>query len=58
MQSWDALPIKDKVFIDPNMTFTNNLKSPLKFYPENFLQTTLRNRTSVGLGGNTSSHYT
>ena len=48
VQIWDGLRIKDKVFIGPNVTFTNDLLPRSKLYPERFENTMIREGASIG----------
>lgn len=48
VQLWDGVRIEDNVFIGPNATFTNDLFPRSKFYPEQFLQTTVKAGASIG----------
>jgi len=48
VQLWDGLRIEDDVFIGPNATFTNDLFPRSKFYPEQFLRTTIKCGSSIG----------
>lgn len=50
VQLWDGLRIGDDVFIGPNATFTNDKLPHSKIYPENFLETRIENRASIGGG--------
>lgn len=48
VQLWDGIRVEDDVFIGPNATFTNDPFPRSKKYPEKFLKTTLRNKSSIG----------
>lgn len=48
VQLWDGVRIENNVFIGPNVTFTNDLFPRSKMYPEQFLQTTVKEAASVG----------
>ncbi len=48
VQLWDGLRIGDNVFIGPNATFTNDLFPRSKEYPEQFLQTIIKEGASIG----------
>ncbi|GAA4321015.1 acyltransferase [Pontixanthobacter gangjinensis] len=48
VQIWDGLRIKDKVFVGPNATFTNDLIPRSKVYPNSFVGTTLEKGSSIG----------
>ena len=62
VQIWDGLRIASKVFIGPNVTFTNDLVPRSKQYPENFEKTIIEEGASIGanatiLAGNTIGKY-
>jgi UDP-2-acetamido-3-amino-2,3-dideoxy-glucuronate N-acetyltransferase len=62
VQLWDGIRIQDKVFIGPNVTFTNDLLPRSKQYPERFLRTTIQEGASIGanatiIGGITIGRY-
>lgn len=62
VQIWDGLRIYSKVFIGPNVTFTNDLVPRSKQYPESFENTIIEEGASIGanatiLGGNTIGEY-
>lgn len=48
VQIWDGITVKDKVFIGPNVTFTNDLLPRSKVYPTKFEKTTLEKGCSIG----------
>lgn len=48
VQIWDGLWVKNKVFIGPNVTFTNDLLPRSKRYPEKFEKTILEKGCSIG----------
>lgn len=48
VQLWDGVRIEDGVFIGPNVTFTNDPFPRSKKYPENFLETVVGARASIG----------
>lgn len=48
VQIWDGVTIEDKVFVGPNVTFTNDRMPRSKQYPEVFLRTTLQIGASIG----------
>lgn len=48
VQLWDGLRVEDYVFIGPNVTFTNDLHPRSKVYPDNFLQTIIKEAASIG----------
>jgi UDP-2-acetamido-3-amino-2,3-dideoxy-glucuronate N-acetyltransferase len=62
VQLWDGIRIHDKVFVGPNVTFTNDLVPRSKQYPEKFQQTTVEQGASIGanstiIGGITIGKY-
>jgi len=62
VQIWDGLRIASKVFIGPNVTFTNDLVPRSKQYPESFEKTIIEEGASIGanatiLAGNTIGKY-
>ena len=62
VQIWDGLRIASKVFIGPNVTFTNDIVPRSKQYPEKFEQTIIEEGASIGanatiLAGNTIGEY-
>lgn len=48
VQIWDGLRIGNKVFIGPNVTFTNDAFPRSKVYPEKFAQTLIEDGVSIG----------
>ena len=48
VQVWDGLRIADKVFIGPNVTFTNDYLPRSKNYPDKFLKTIIQEGASLG----------
>ncbi|MEZ9198500.1 acyltransferase [Shewanella sp. 10N.286.54.B9] len=48
VQVWDGITIEDKVFIGPNVTFTNDEKPRSKEYPDLFLKTYIKKGASIG----------
>lgn len=48
VQLWDGVRIGDRVFIGPNVTFTNDRFPRSKQYPETFLQTIVEDDASIG----------
>lgn len=48
VQLWDGLRIEDDVFIGPNATFTNDRFPRSKAYPQNFTETVVCKRASIG----------
>jgi len=47
---WDGLRVADRVFIGPNVTFTNDMYPRSKQYPGEFPQTVLEEGASIGGG--------
>jgi UDP-3-O-[3-hydroxymyristoyl] glucosamine N-acyltransferase len=47
---WDGLRVGNDVFIGPNATFTNDLFPRSKKYPDKYLETTIENGASIGVG--------
>ncbi|UCC98545.1 MAG: N-acetyltransferase [Phycisphaerales bacterium] len=45
---WDGLRIEDRVFIGPNVTFTNDIRPRSKSYPAQFSSTHIGQGTSIG----------
>lgn len=45
---WDGVTIEDKVFLGPNVVFTNDLRPRSKVYPEQFAKTLIRYGASIG----------
>lgn len=48
VQIWDGITIEDRVFIGPNVTFTNDMKPRSKIYPPEFLKTVIKKGASIG----------
>lgn len=48
VQLWDGIRVHDKVFIGPNVTFTNDLYPRSKQYPEAFSGITIQEGASIG----------
>lgn len=48
VQLWDGLRVGNKVFIGPNVTFTNDRYPRSKVYPDTFQQTVLEDGCSIG----------
>jgi UDP-2-acetamido-3-amino-2,3-dideoxy-glucuronate N-acetyltransferase len=48
VQLWDGLRVEDRVFIGPNVTFTNDRFPRSKLYPDKFPQTIIRQGASIG----------
>ena len=48
VQLWDGLRVENDVFIGPNVTFTNDLYPRSKVYPEQFLNTIVKEGASIG----------
>jgi UDP-2-acetamido-3-amino-2,3-dideoxy-glucuronate N-acetyltransferase len=48
VQLWDGVRLEDKVFVGPNVTFTNDLYPRSKERPEKFLTTTVKRGASIG----------
>lgn len=47
---WDGLRVEDKVFIGPNVTFTNDKYPRSKSYPNQFQNTLIKKGASIGAG--------
>ncbi len=47
---WDGIVIEDRVFIGPNVTFSNDKLPRSKVYPAAFLPTLVREGASIGAG--------
>lgn len=45
---WDGLRIANRVFIGPNVTFTNDVRPRSKQYPDHFDQTIIEEGASIG----------
>lgn len=50
VQLWDGLRVKDDVFIGPNVTFTNDKYPRSKQYPDEYQNTFINEKSSVGAG--------
>lgn len=48
VQLWDGLRVGDRVFIGPNVTFSNDKYPHSKVRPESFLITTIEDEVSIG----------
>lgn len=48
VQLWDGIRLEDRVFIGPNVTFTNDPIPRSKQYPDEFDQTVVREGASIG----------
>lgn len=48
VQLWDGVRIHDRVFLGPNVTFTNDLYPRSKHYPEEFSGITVNEGASIG----------
>jgi acetyltransferase-like isoleucine patch superfamily enzyme len=48
VQLWDGIRLQNKVFVGPNVTFTNDKTPRSKSYPEAFEQTTVKEGASIG----------
>lgn len=48
VQLWDGVVIEDRVFIGPNVTFTNDLYPRSKHYPDTFGSITIQTGASIG----------
>jgi UDP-2-acetamido-3-amino-2,3-dideoxy-glucuronate N-acetyltransferase len=48
VQIWDGVRLEEDVFIGPNVTFTNDPFPRSKHYPDQFLETVVRKRASIG----------
>jgi len=48
VQVWDGITIEDRVFIGPNVTFTNDFLPRSKQYPDHFLKTLIKKGASLG----------
>ncbi|GAB4566176.1 MAG: acyltransferase [Rhizobacter sp.] len=47
---YDGITLEDKVFVGPNVTFTNDRTPRSKEYPEAFLRTVVKRGASIGGG--------
>lgn len=45
---WDGITIRDRVFVGPNVTFTNDPFPRSKVYPEKFAKTVVEDGASIG----------
>lgn len=59
---WDGVRIEDKVFLGPNVVFTNDLRPRSKVYPSVFKETFVRHGASIGanatiVAGNTIGRF-
>jgi len=45
---WDGVELEDRVFVGPNVTFTNDVRPRSKQYPEEFLRTKVCEGASIG----------
>jgi UDP-2-acetamido-3-amino-2,3-dideoxy-glucuronate N-acetyltransferase len=50
VQLWDGIIIESKVFIGPNVTFSNDKYPRSKRYPDEFSKTTIKEGASIGAG--------
>ncbi|MDX8459214.1 WxcM-like domain-containing protein [Mesorhizobium humile] len=48
VQLWDGVRIRNRVFVGPNVAFTNDRFPRSKHYPETFLQTIVEDGASIG----------
>ena len=48
VQLWDGLRVENNVFVGPNVTFTNDLYPRSKVYPDQFLNTIVKEGASIG----------
>ena len=48
VQVWDGVRLKDRVFVGPNATFTNDLAPRSKRYPERYAETVVEEGASIG----------
>lgn len=48
VQVWDGITLEDRVFIGPNVTFTNDASPRSKQHPEAFARTTVEEGASIG----------
>jgi UDP-2-acetamido-3-amino-2,3-dideoxy-glucuronate N-acetyltransferase len=47
---WDGITLEDKVFVGPNVTFSNDRYPRSKQYPESFDRTVVKKGASIGAG--------
>lgn len=47
---WDGITLEDKVFVGPNVTFSNDRYPRSKQYPESFARTVVKKGASIGAG--------
>lgn len=47
---WDGVRVEDKVFIGPNVTFTNDKYPRSKSFPNQFQKTVIKKGASIGAG--------
>ncbi|MBP6054685.1 MAG: N-acetyltransferase [Cytophagaceae bacterium] len=47
---WDGIRVEDRVFIGPNVTFTNDKYPRSKSYPNQFQNTLIKKGASIGAG--------
>jgi acetyltransferase-like isoleucine patch superfamily enzyme len=47
---WDGITLEDRVFVGPNVTFTNDRYPRSKAYPEQFDRTIIHEGASIGAG--------
>src|SRR5689334_13677436 len=48
VQLWDGVRLRNRVFVGPNVAFTNDRFPRSKHYPETFLQTIVEDGASIG----------
>lgn len=48
VQIWDGITLEDRVFIGPNVTFTNDKYPPSKEFPATLTKTYIKNGASIG----------
>ena len=48
VQLWDGITLEDRVFVGPNVTFTNDPRPRSKRYPDSFSRTLVREGASIG----------
>lgn len=59
---WDGVRIEDKVFLGPNVVFTNDIRPRSKRYPERYARTSVMTGASIGanstiIAGNTIGRW-